>query len=109
MSWHNLLIFAYLLLGYWLIPRLSLFRESSVATRYWRSLFLLKVLVGVIYSQYHLRYYGGGDTWTFFRESGIYFASLQESFLAIIMCIWSFGISYRFWVSDISSVFSQRV
>lgn len=80
MSWHNILIFAYLLLGYWLIPKLTLFKESGIATRYWRSLFLLKVLVGVVYSQYHLRYYGGGDTWTFFRESAIYFESIRDSF-----------------------------
>jgi len=80
MSWHNILIFVYLLLGYWLIPRLSLFKDSNIPTKFWRTLFLLKMLVGVVYSLYHLRYYGGGDTWGFFRESGIYFKSLESSF-----------------------------
>ncbi len=79
MSWSYILIFGYLLLLYWLIPRIGLFKDSGINTRYWRSLFLLKVVVGTIYSHYHLRYGGGGDTWTFFRESGIYFQSLGDS------------------------------
>lgn len=87
MGWQTILIFTYLLLGYWLIARLSLFKDSDVPTKYWRSLFLLKVLVGVVYSQYHLRYYGGGDTWTFFRESGIYFESIRTSFWTYLQLV----------------------
>lgn len=79
MSWHYILLPTYFFLACWLIPRLRIFQESSISIRGWQAFLFLKCIVGYLYSQYHIAYIEGGDTWTFFYESGIYFQAFKES------------------------------
>ncbi len=60
MQW--LLIFFYCSLICWGISKLNFFINSGIKIKWWISIFLFKVFIGIIYGLIHSQEYGGGDT-----------------------------------------------
>ncbi len=66
---YYILFFAYLIICCFLLLRIKFIKNSGLSSRVVVSLFLLKVLVGVIYGWININYLKSGDTLTFFQNS----------------------------------------
>lgn len=73
------LFIIYLSLLIYLVTKLPFFRKSAVGMPILVGVFACKVFCGLLYGWLHLHQYGGGDTWTWFKDSMIIYESLFEN------------------------------